>query len=567
MPIKRWKVKSPDVSTVSELQERHNLCKAVAEVLVVRGIESDAVTDFLKPQLKNLSDPFDMPDMLKAVKRIWQAIQNAETILIHGDFDTDGVTSTTLLSWVLEENSAKVKCFLPHRIHDGYGLTADSVKKCGEGVDVLITVDCGISSYEGVLEANKMGIDVIITDHHQPGSELPEAHAVVNPKLNAERPDLHILAGVGVCFKLCHALLKYGREENIGGIQPDLKYGMDLVALGTVADIVPLVGENRSMVRFGMEILRSQHRVGIHALCTASGVSGEINTSDIGFRLAPRINAAGRIGDAKDALHLLQSDDVSKAHALATKLDDYNKERQTYELDAFNEALDIIYANGLDKKKGIVVYGQNWHRGVVGIVASRVTQEFHKPSIILTLENNELQGSGRSIEGINLVDCLDGCASELIRYGGHPMAVGLSMETDKLESFSDMFCEHIETSYTDANMFLPIVSIISILELADVDERFFNQMNYLEPFGHKNQRPVFQFNNVLCPKVYPAGDKHCKGLLRDNSGGEFPFICFGRKPKDLPSGQWDVAGRPELNIYNGSAQPQIQIVDVRPAAI
>ncbi len=562
---KLWKVSQPDAEQVSRLQKAFGLSQAIAMVLANRNVPADEVTSFFEPKLRDLSDPLAIPDMRIAVKRIWEAIRNDEKIIIHGDFDTDGITSTALLHWVLRENGARVSSYLPHRIDDGYGLSPESLSKCVDGHTLVITVDCGITSVEGAQAAKERGVDLIITDHHQPGDELPDAYAIVNPKLHPDQEHLHVLAGVGVCFKLCHAMLKYAREEGFGGETPDLKEGLDLVALGTVADIVPLRGENRCLVRHGMKVLGSQRRPGIHALCGTSGVRDRLRTEDIAFRLAPRLNAAGRMGDARDALDLLQADSVVKAHDMAQQLNQHNRLRQEKEEATYQMAMQQIEDGSMLNSNSLVVHGMDWHRGVIGIVASRLAQQFNRPSIVLTLdESGELHGSGRSIPGINLVETLDACKSELGRFGGHPMAVGLALHVDHLQAFSKKFEQAISISSGEEAV-AGTLDLEGVITLNDIADSFFSELEMLQPFGHQNSAPVFQFNELTTYRVLNAGVNNSRGTLYDHKGNRINFIFFGRKPKDLPPPPWDVAAIAEMNYYNGVASPQLQILDVRPA--
>ncbi len=565
---KRWKVLTSDQKRVRELQTAYNLCRATAMVLCNRGIELDAVPNFVNPRLSKLHDPMELAGMDKAVERIWQAVKKRERILIHGDFDTDGITSTALLMWVLRENGAEVDSYLPHRIDDGYGLSTESIQKGVEDHSLIITVDCGITSIEGAVYAKSRGIDLIVTDHHQPDESIPDAYAVVNPKLAPEQEHLQPLAGVGVCFKLCHAFLKYGREQNLGGWRPELREGMDLVALGTVADIVPLTGENRSLVRYGMKVLTAQRRPGIHALCEIAGVRDKLTTEDIAFRLAPRLNAAGRMGDAEDALELLQAQSVIEAHRQARKLDSYNRARQDHEEETYQAARSLIKGKDLLRYNSLVVSGTDWHRGVIGIVASRLAQEYNRPAIVLAGDGRgSLNGSGRSVPGVNLVRALDACRELLERFGGHPMAVGLALAEHQINAFTDAFSEAVHEICPETSAFLPIIQLEGHLELGELTDQFFYERELLQPFGHKNPAPVFQFSKVHCNKIMHAGPNNSRGTVFDDYGNRVNFIFFGRKPNEFPMGAWDIAGIPEINTYNGYSTPQIQILDVRSAIV
>jgi single-stranded-DNA-specific exonuclease len=564
---KRWSVIQPDDADVTKFMKAFDLSRPVAQVLCNRNIPFDEAESFLHPKLSDLRDPMELPDMEKAVARIWKAIQDNEKILVHGDFDADGITSTALLSWVLKNNGALVDSYLPNRIDDGYGLSPQSIAKGTDGHTLIITVDCGITSFDGANYAKENGIDIVITDHHQPEDELPDVLAIVNPKLIPENTHVQPLAGVGVCFKLCHAFLTHGRAHEYGGWKPELRHGIDLVALGTVADIVPLIGENRRLVHYGMRILSAQHRPGIHALCEISGIEQTLKTEDIAFRLAPRLNAAGRIGDAHDALDLLETQSIVESYSMAKKLGDYNRKRQEFEEVAYNAAIEMIRVKGLSKRNAIIVYGREWHRGVIGIVASRLAQEYNRPSFVLTLDDDgTLNGSGRSITGIDLVRVLDRCREYTIRFGGHPMAVGLALKEDRFTEFLDCFDRAVEEMHADIGDLLPEIALEGCLALDDLTDAFFEEVTLLQPFGHQNPKPAFQFSNLHCKRIFNAGKNNSRGVLFDSAGNSINFICFGRKPSEFPSGEWDVAGIPEINCFKGMSTPQIQIVDVRAAS-
>jgi single-stranded-DNA-specific exonuclease len=562
-----WVIGSPDEAKITALQREFGLTRPTALILSARGLSAAQVPGFLDPKLKDLEDPFILPGMERAAERLWEAIKQGEHILVHGDYDTDGITSTVLVEWALRENGAIVTCFLPHRINDGYGLTEDSIEKAvNDGCTLLVTVDCGITSVAAATAAKEHGLDLIITDHHQPGAVLPEAHTLINPKLHPEITTVQMLSGVGVAFKLAHAFIKYGRLHNLGGTELDLKDCLDLVALGTVADIVPLMGENRLMVRHGMQVLTSQRRPGVRALCDLAGLGEHFSASDIAFRLAPRLNAAGRMGNAETALRMLQSENIVDAYNIAAQLDVWNRQRQTFEEQVYASALEQIKLMNLATKRAIVVYGETWHRGVIGIVASRLAQTYHRPSIVLTLESGtEAHGSGRSVEGINLVSALDQCKQYLNRYGGHPMATGLTLNREHLAAFVSTFELAVQDLGGAALAGRRTVTVDGNVGLEELDEAFFNEMEQLQPFGHSHPAPVFRFRRVQGERLAPAGRGHVRGLIRDENGRTLPFIAFGRSLEDLPPSPWDLAATPQMNRYRGTLTPQLQVVDILPA--
>ncbi len=564
----RWEIAKTDNQAVQALMSDFGLPRPIALVLVSRGIAPEQLNSFLDPKLQDLIDPFVLPDMQKAVERMWLAIQRNERIVIHGDYDADGITSTVLLAWVLRENGAQIDCFLPHRMEDGYGLTSESVLKAvAEQHKLLITVDCGITSCEATDTANANGIDVIITDHHQPGDHIPKAFAVLNPKLHPELEELQCLAGVGVCFKLCHGFIKFGRERGLGGMHFDLKEGMDLVAMGTVADIVPLLGENRTLVRHGMKVLSAQRRPGIRALCDLVRLNDRISPEDVTYRLAPRLNAAGRLGDPEVALRLLQARSIVDAYPLADHLDDFNRQRQCHEERAFASAKRQVTRLCIDDRFTLVAKGENWHRGVIGIVASRLSHEYHRPTIVLSIdEKGDVHGSGRSIRGINLVDALRHCSSFLTRYGGHPMATGLALTLEHLQGFEDAFETAIRNFCNGQWDFTPCINIEGDVRFDELSEHFFLELERLGPFGHSNPAPLFRFHNVVPERIMPAGRDHTRGILADATGQRIQFIAFGRRPDSFPKSPWYVVAVPEINIFRGSRNPQLQVIDLRSMA-
>ena len=440
MGAKNWKLSGIiDENQINAVKEKFHLPRPIAMFFVSRGISEDQIEGFINPRLGNLTDPYRFPGIEKAASRLWQAISDNEMILIHGDYDTDGITASALLALILRQNGAVVNSFIPHRFDDGYGFTPESLNKaldafgkCG----VLVTVDCGITSGEAVAAASAMGIDVIVTDHHEAGEVLPQALAVINAKVYPELEDLQLLSGAGAAFKLCHAFIKYGREHNLGGFQTQLEEVLDYVALGTVADIVPLLGENRIMVKYGIEALRRQLRPGVRALIESSKIRNDLSPSDITFRMAPRINAAGRVGDANVALQLLESNHIVDAYSYASQLESFNRIRQEKEQEIYQEAKEQIERNlAWQSPYALLVAGRNWHQGVIGIVASRLARDYNRPTIVLTIQDSNAYGSGRSIPSLNLVEVLSHHSGLLERYGGHPMAVGVGLKTENIAPF------------------------------------------------------------------------------------------------------------------------------------
>ena len=564
-----WVYDATPEQKITDIMEAGGVTRATARILASRDLPPDQVEAFLKPTLNRLSDPYLLPGTKAAAERLWQAVRAGERILIHGDYDTDGITATALTAWVLRQHGATVGSFLPHRIDDGYGLTVESVTKAAEDKwDLMLTVDCGITSVEAAAAARDIGLDLIITDHHMPGSELPEAVAVVDPKLPGSPAAIQDLAGVGVAFKVCHAFLKYGREHGSDGSEVDLRDGLDLVALGTVADIVPLLDENRILVKNGLQTLARQHRPGIHALCEIAHTYEPLTTGDITYRLAPRLNAAGRMGDPGDSLRLLEADSMVEAAALARRLDEYNRERQRIEEEAIQGAEDQISQFGdMERRRTLVVAGADWHQGVVGIVASRLTRRYHRPAVVLTRDaSGAWVGSSRSVRGINLVELLERCSGTLIRFGGHAMAAGLSLDPANLPLFREQF-EYTIGEVLQIEALRSHIEVCGEVSFSELDYRFFSELEKLEPFGHGNPEPVFVTRDVMPDKMLPAGRSHTRGYVRDATGASIPYIAFGRTPDTLPPPPWDLAFTPQLNRYGGQSTPQVRVVDVRSLAV
>lgn len=571
MEKKVWSCKKTDPELVQEIQHRFNYPRIVAELLVGRGIMPDEVDVFVKAPLSNITDPYRIPGIIPAVARIWEAIANKEPILIHGDYDTDGITATALLSAILQKNGANVHTFLPHRFDDGYGFTPESLKKSIESMDVppsvLITVDCGITSCDAVEAAKTYNVLVIITDHHEPSEIIPDAYAVINPKIDPTLTDLHPLSGVGMAFKLCHAFIKYGREKQLGGHATNLQEVLDFVALGTVADIVPLRGENRIMVKHGIRVLKQQIRPGIRALVEMAHLRSYIKPADITFKLAPRLNAAGRLGNAEIALNLLRSENIVDAYKYADQLEKLNLQRQETEENIYSQALARLHATMVPKQRySIVVAGENWHQGVIGIVASRLARDFNRPAIVLAISGDEAQGSGRSIGPLNLVKVLSECNHLLNRFGGHPMAVGLGLHRDKIEEFTELFEEVISRELDEADLVhrLEADTEVEIEELHDI--QLYRHFDAIAPFGHGNPHPHLMIRAVAVERVFPIlNGRHIRGTFIDSMGCTIDFIAFNRGLDSIPEGLLDIVVTPSLNEHGDNQKPQVQIIDWRPS--
>ncbi len=540
---------------------RH-LAPLVRRLLVQRGFcDREKIERFLNPRLKDLSDPFKIPDMRKAVDRIIQAIDAQEKVVLYGDYDVDGVTSIALLTEVLKQYGLEVHPFLPHRMDEGYGMSPLAVERCLTDYDpsLIIAVDCGTTSVEEIEALGKREIDVIVCDHHECNPDAkPECVALVNPKVG---DDHHYLCSAGVVFKVAHALLKARPHPDI-----DLKQFMDIIALGTVADIVPLIEENRILVRRGLQCLRETNNCGLVALKQETKLGDVIYTADIGFRLGPRLNAAGRLDTAQSALDLLLERDPERAQGIAQMLDKQNRERQQVEHRMYEEAMEQVLKGRPPKDRCSIVLGSDeWHPGVVGIVASRLTRRFYRPTFVVAFDETGLgKGSGRSVENISLVAALHECEDLLIKGGGHEMAAGLTIWKQNFPEFQKRF-EEIVASNVRSEYLVPKVLLDAETQLNELTLSLLDSYEMMEPFGSHNPQPL-----LFCRGVELAGEpgvisqKHLRLELYQN-GAIREAIYFGAAELELPPPPWDVAFTIQRNEYRGKQSLQIHVTDVRPA--
>ena len=402
---------------------------------------------------------------------------------------------------------------------------------------------------------------MIITDHHEPADELPDALAIVNPKVHNEVADLRNLSGVGVAFKLAHAFVMYGRTHNEGGYTTEMQDVLDYVALGTIADIVPILGENRILVKYGMEILRKQLRPGVRALIEVSKVNSKMKPFDITFKLAPRLNAAGRLGNAISALQLMTADNIVDAYHYADMLETFNQRRQAKEQEIFLEAKRQVESDqNFSSSMTIMAAGDSWHQGVIGIVASRFARDYNRPAIVLTIQEDEAHGSGRSAGGVNLIKILSKCSHLLTRYGGHPMAVGLGLHKDQIPAFQAAFeaCVREETKPVDL---MDSIEYDGVVDISDLGDEFFQYYEQLGPFGHGNPQPVFRLNDVEIVRTFPIKSGHTKGILRDSYGNTCDFIAFNMTID--PHVKLDMVVTPNINEYYGEKRRQLQVADFK----
>jgi len=556
----RWILPEPiDAAATETLAKGAGVARFAAEVLLRRGVRSAADAErFINPLLKILGDPFELPHMEEAVTRILAAVDAGERIVLYGDYDVDGVTSLALLTRVLRAYGAEAPCFLPLRADEGYGLSADGVARCVAefAPRLLIAVDCGTSSVEEIATLKAQGVDVIVLDHHEGKEALPQCVAVVNPKLGA---DFHDLCSVGIVFKVAHALLKRRPRPDF-----DLRSHLDLVALGTVADLVPLRGENRALVKRGLSQLADTRWVGLRELIAVSALRAPFSTMNIGFGLAPRLNAAGRLGTAQDSLELLLTEDAARARTLAANLDAQNRERRAVEEDVLRQAESQV-AEGFDpgRDAAIVVGATGWHTGVIGIVASRLQKRHHRPTLVIGFDEAGIgKGSGRSIAGLSLVAALGACGEFLEKHGGHEMAAGLTIRQARFPEFRAAFLAHARAQLS-AEQLQPRLHLDAELTLGEIDYEMLAHHESLQPFGMTHPQPVFFARGVtLAGEPRVLKEKHLSLMLHQH-GDEYRAIWFGSANEERPRLPWDIAFQIERNEWQGTVSPQIHIKAVR----
>ena len=543
----------------------------MAQCLVNRGVTSKAeVSEFLNPRLKLLADPYLIPNMDAAIERLWKARENNERLLIYGDYDVDGVSSTALLVEVLTELGWAVEPHLPGRFDDGYGLSEVSLEKCLEQfkADIVLAVDCGSTAVKAIEFLNDRKIDVLVLDHHQVSTPPPEPFAMVNPQLSDDYPNFQELCSVGLAFKLAHALVKRGRQEGLQKERDlDLKQYIDLVALGTVADLVPLTGENRKLVHSGLEQLGETTRPGLIALKRVANVSKPVTVFNVGFHLGPRLNAAGRMDNPDAALNLLIAKDRYEADKAADILDNYNRERREIERDISTQAVESVRQRFDPGEDFVIVEGNmEWHLGVIGIVASRVMREFYRPTFILASDGDGWKGSARSIEGFDLAEAMRSCDDLLNDHGGHAMAAGVSVKPGRLEAFRERINEIAKKTITP-EMFQPPLKLDAGTDLSELTLMHIEEMSQLEPIGQGN--PEIQLlvpELTLSSPIYRMGrDKqHAKFWVTDNHDA-CEVVAWNLKPEDEPKDTFDIAVAPQINDFNGRRSVQLKLIDWRPA--
>ena len=557
---KKWEFYDSDNAKINEISQKFNISELLATVLVNRNIKTDEeITLFLNPTRNDFHDPYLMPDMKIAVDRIIKAIDEKEKTMIYGDYDVDGITSITVLSKFLNQCGLNVGYYIPNRLNEGYGLNKKAIKTIAdEGYKLIITVDCGISSTEEIDYAYSLGMEVIITDHHEPLDILPNALAIIDCKRKDNKYPFNSLAGVGVSFKLIQAI---GQRLNLPE-KEYLKY-LDIVCIGTISDIVPLVDENRVIAKLGLMLIKQTKTPGVKALLKATSYK-EVNSTTVSFGIAPRINACGRMGHEKDALELFLTENIVEAEQITEKLNEYNKQRQNIEKRIFEEAIAKIEKNEENKKNMIILGSENWHHGVIGIVSSKITELYYKPSILICFENDNGKGSGRSIPGFDLHEALCLASDYLEKYGGHEMAVGLSLKKKDFKAFKEKLESIAENLHTDE--LTPIIKIDKEITLNDIKIENVKELNLLEPFGESNKTPIFIYRNLKIDSIRALSEgKHLKLTLKDENKiiNAIGFNMGKYSEEYLIGDKIDVIGVLEINTFNGIESVQINMKDIR----
>lgn len=561
----RWVFAQPEnIQFVESLQQKLGITGKIAELLALRGIKTyDEAKLFFRPNLDSLHDPFLMKDMDKATERLATAIKNHEKVLVYGDYDVDGTTATSCVYTFLKKFGVDVDFYIPHRFKEGYGINPDGIQYAVDNqCKLIVSVDCGITAIEEAKVAKAHGIDLIICDHHTVGDEIPDAYAVLDPK----RPDCNYpfdgLSGAGVGFKLIQGTIK-----TLGLKESEYHVFLDLVAISIASDIVPIIDENRILMKEGLDRLRKNARIGIRALLNLIKMPpGDLNTSKIVFSVGPRINAAGRMGDASAAVKLMISEDETEAKALAYQLEGINMKRRETDTKTMEEALAMIDADfNMDEISTMVLYKEDWHLGVIGIVASRLVDLYYRPAIMLSNVDGMIKGSARSIKGFNIYDAIKKCEDLLEQFGGHEFAAGVSLREENLPEFRRRMND---LGYLDLseNSFTPELIIETNLDLESIDMKFWKLLNQFEPFGPANLRPIFVSEGVeVVGEPTVVGNGHLKMRIKQKNSGVFDTIGFNMHEHlpDVRGGKkFDVAYVIEENNWNGRRTLQMRLKDI-----
>lgn len=560
-----WIIQPRDRGAEQQLVRELSVHPTMAAVLAARGMAGPAEAEaFLRPSLDDLHDPFLLPDMEPAVERVLQALEQNEPILVHGDYDADGITSTALLVRFLAKLGADVRYYLPHRFEDSYGLSERAVRASRGQAGLIIAVDCGIRDHEAVACACEQGQDVIVVDHHEPGEHLPEGALVIDPK----RRDAHYpereLAAVGLAFKLASAIC---RRLNLPEKSLQRAF-LDLVAIGTIADVSPLVGENRVLTGAGLRLLPCTRKVGLQVLLELCELTDEVGARDVAYRIGPRLNAVGRMADATDALELLLTDDEDAARRHALHLDALNSQRRSEQERIFREALEMIEREvDPDNDRVVVLARQGWHRGVVGIVAAKVLEHTGLPTVLMAVEGAHARGSARSIPGFNVARALEGCDDLLARFGGHSLAAGCELPAERVQELRERLNAIGREVLTDDDLRPRIHADVEV-DLAEVDHQLATDLSLMEPFGEGNPEPILVARNVPITRARTvgAGGSHLK-LLVEANGRHIDCIGFGLGDLEevtRPGTRVDLCFSPQIDNYTGVPRLQLQLEDIRP---
>jgi len=564
---KQWLLKQADSTTVAALSKATGLAPATARILSTRDIGDPAqVSAFLSPTLSGMLDPFLMADMEQAVERLVSALNNKELICIYGDYDVDGISATALLVSGLSAMGLQAGYHIPNRMEDGYGLNSEALRLIKEqGFSLAISVDCGVTALEEAQVCRAIGLDLIITDHHQPLDQLPAAVAVINPHRTDCCYPFKALAGVGVAFNLLVALRSRLRDQGFFRDNgPDLRQWLDLVALGTIADLVPLVGQNRILAATGLQRMGDGCRTGLTALKKVAGVTGPVSSGQVGFQLAPRLNAAGRLESAVPGVELLLTDDPQKAAALADELDGANIARRQVERLIFEEAVAMLdRQSGCEDRRSIVLSSPDWHQGVVGIVASRMVERYYRPTILIAeREDGSGKGSGRSISGFHLLDALHDCAGHLARYGGHRAAAGVTVQPGQLEAFATAF-EQAAATRLKGQELVPELQLDAELQPCELTLALVRELQRLGPFGMGNPTPVVLLRGMQVVEIRSFGEGNLN-LRIQRDGVVFRAVGWGMADREVPS-LVDLACTVKLETWNDREQIRMELKDLRSA--
>lgn len=569
LPATKWKLsESGNKNFVDLLTAEFGIHPIISQILVNRGFQDkEEVRNYLYPSLNNLHSPFLMKDMKKGISRLLKSIYEHEEIIIYGDYDADGITSVVILYKFIKEITSNVSYYIPDRVQEGYGLNIPAIEKFkSNNVKLIISVDCGISDLEQIAYAKTLGIDTIVLDHHAISGPLPAAIASINPNREDCNFPFKGLAGVGIAFNFLIALRGRLNREGFWKNKnyPNLKEYLDIVALGTIGDIAPLIDENRIFSRIGLELITEGQRTGIKALKEVSGVDNQnIDSSKASFSLIPRINAAGRIASPLDAVELLLTDNLEEARVLAKKLDSYNRQRQLMGKEIINEILEQIRVNqNIGKRNALVFMSDKWHPGIIGTVASQLVDLFNRPAFVISLNNGIGKGSGRSIPGFNIYKGIQQCAPLLISYGGHCYAAGFSIKEENIEKLTSVL-EEIISSGLQLPEILSQTTIDAECQLTDININLMNQIEMLAPFGSNNPEPVLCAHNIKVSAPIIVGNNHLKMWLNSDgiSRGSIWFYMGEHLPA-VNGANIDIVFTPQINDWNGSSDIQLKIKDV-----